>query len=291
MKLLITLLSCFVFITVYSQKFEETVTRKIEFEKKDPANVLMIANINGEVKVEGYQGNEILLEMKKSITAKTEGRLQAAKEELSLGVSDRYDTIIVYIKGPCGNFNNYRKGGSKRKNSWGYNWNNCEYTYDFTFDMTLKVPKDQKLYVSTVNDGDIEISNVDSNITARNVNGGIFLKGLKGGVNARTINGDVNLEYLTNPGVASHYYTLNGDINAEFVKGLSANVSFKSYNGDLFTDIEDLKYKPTVIQKDVKKGDGIKYKIGESQAFQTRSGGVELDFETFNGDVYLKENN
>jgi len=44
---------------------------------------------------------------------------------------------------------------------------------------------------------------------------------------------------------------------------------------------------PVVVEKKPRK-EGIEYKINGNR-FKVGSGGVSLDFETFNGNVYLKE--
>ncbi len=82
---------------------------------------------------------------------------------------------------------------------------------------------------------------------------------------------------------------MNGDINALFVKGLAANVSFKSFNGDLYTNVQNLEGLPAIIEKKQDK-EGMNLKIGGNR-FKVGNGGALLDFETFNGDVIVKEKN
>jgi DUF4097 and DUF4098 domain-containing protein YvlB len=45
---------------------------------------------------------------------------------------------------------------------------------------------------------------------------------------------------------------------------------------------------PTLVQKKAK-GKGIKYKVGGKCNLKIGNGNVLLDFETFNGNVYVKE--
>jgi DUF4097 and DUF4098 domain-containing protein YvlB len=106
---------------------------------------------------------------------------------------------------------------------------------------------------------------------------------------ASTINGDVDIEYAKNPVKDCKFYSLNGDINAYFQKGLAANFSFESFNGDFYTDIEPLESLPVQVEQ-TKNGENVKYKVNGNR-YKIRTGGPLLDFETFNGDVYLKERN
>ena len=270
-----------------AQGYSEDIKQEISFEKPGVANVFYLTNINGSIKVEAYDGQQVILEAKKQVKAKNNERLERSRQELSLGVIDRYDTIIVYVKGPCGAFG--IKGNKHGESRWNYNWNNCEYDYDFKFDFTLKVPKTMNLYLSTINEGDIDVSSVSGSLNVNNVNGGISLKQVSGLAKVHTINGNVTLDYQSLPKEASKYYTLNGDINVLFPKGLKADMTFKSFNGDFYTNIEKLEYKQAMVEKKpAGKSGGLAY-VDSRTAISVGGGGVNLDFETFNGDVFVKE--
>ena len=281
-----------------AQVFTEKITRELAFEKKGSNNTLMIFNINGDVKVEGYNGDKILLEVEKRITAKTEARLAEGKEEIQLGVLDRADTLLVYVKGICSEFGRVDK---KRKwqskwHGWGYNWSDwgkgrndedCDKDYDYKMSFTIKVPSTVSVFASTINDGDIVIAGISSYVLANNINGSIRLKNISGATNASTINGSVDLDYSGNPPGDSRYYSLNGNINANFRKGLAAQLTFKSFNGDFYSSVDDITPMAVTVEK-YAKGNGIQYKVNGNR-YKVRQGGPLLDFETFNGDVYLKE--
>lgn len=280
-----------------AQQKTKTMSKEIVFEQPGTSNVLYLANINGHVKAEGYEGNKVLLEATRTIKAKTDARLEKALEELSIGIIDRVDTILVYIKSPCNRFGNKSPRYQKRKTGWGYNWDDykddCREQYDYTFDFALKIPKNLNVYLSTVNDGDISIKGLDAKLAAHNINGSIDLQNVTNEVYAYTINGDVTIDYDALPKSSdgdSYFYTLNGDINANYPKGLKAHVSFKSYNGDLFTNIDDIQYMPALVSEEKTKDKGVSFKVDTKSLITVRGGGVALDFETFNGDVYVKEN-
>lgn len=278
-----------------AQTFTENITRELSFEKKGANNTLMIFNVNGQVKVEGYVGDKILVEVEKRINAKTDARLEKGKEEIQLGVLDRADTLLVYVQGICSEFGKLTKrdGWQRKWKGWGYNWsdcgrnNNCDKEYDYRMNFTIKVPSSISVFASTVNDGDVEISTINNYVLADNVNGDIRLKNISGATHASTINGSVDLDYSGNPPGDSRYYSLNGDINANFRKGLAAQLTFKSFNGDFYSTVDDITPMAVVVEK-YKKGDGIQYKVNGNR-YKVRQGGPLLDFETFNGNVYLKE--
>jgi DUF4097 and DUF4098 domain-containing protein YvlB len=176
------------------------------------------------------------------------------------------------------------------RNKWTYNWegnNDCDTKYDYKLDFTIKVPSSVNLVLSTINDGDISVENVNGVLKVENINGGIKLKNISREASATTINGNVDIEYAKNPNKACRFYTLNGDINAWFQKGLTANMAFKSFNGEFYSNVKSLESLPASVEKEQADGE-TKYKVNGNR-FKIGSGGALLDFETFNGNVYLKE--
>jgi DUF4097 and DUF4098 domain-containing protein YvlB len=292
MKILIGFCCMAIASLVNGQSFNGKIIREFSFEKKSLANTLHVANINGDITVIGYEGDKITVEIDRSISGKTTSRLEKGKEEVQLGVIDRADTIILYVKDGCNTFTAF--GNNKwedQRNGWDYNWNcnngNCNIDYDYKMDFTIKVPSSVNVILSTVNNGDLVVEMMAGVVKANNINGSIRLSNLKREANASTINGDVDIEYITNPQSDCRFYSLNGDINALFEKGLAANMSFQSFNGEFYTNVDQIQQLPAKLEK-ADEGAGLKYKI-DGNRYKIGSGGAFLDFETFNGNVYLKE--
>ncbi|HCW06615.1 MAG TPA: hypothetical protein DGG95_04525 [Cytophagales bacterium] len=273
---------------VQAQTFTDKITKELKFEKASPSNTLVLANINGSIKILGYDGDKILIEAERTIKAKSDARLEKGKAEAQLKVIDRMDSLIVYVGNGCNKFGNRNK---KHGSGWSYygdcDGDDCKILYDFTFNFTVKVPSGINVEVSTINEGNISVDHMKGSVKANNINGAIKLSALEGSADASTINGDVDIEYLRNPNKDCKYYTLNGDINALFSKGLAANMSFKSFNGSLYTNVAQLEGLPAMLEKKESEN-GIKLKVANNR-FKIRNGGVMQDFETFNGDVIVKE--
>lgn len=296
-KCVIFLLGMLLTTSAFAQEFSDKINKELAFEKKGVNNAIIVANINGSVKITGYDGDKVLIEVNRKVSAKTQERLETGKKEIQLGVIDRADTLILFVEGDCNDFG--RTAGNQHHDNqggWGYNWNDCRgrgrdcrKDYDYTMDFTLRVPRNVNLLVSTVNNGDISVENMTGAVNAGNVNGSIKLANIVREVNASTINGDVDIDYAVNPDKESRFYTLNGDINANFRKGLGASLSFESFNGSFYTNVDQLETLPVVVEKKPQ-ADGIRYKVNGNR-FKVGKGGVNLEFETFNGNVYLKEKN
>lgn len=274
-------------VKVSAQVFKETITKELSFEKNAGVSTLIVANLNGFVKVEGYNGDKVLIKAERVIEAKSTEKLETGKREIGIGNMNLTDTILLYVDRPCYKIKKNKHG------SWGYDGNDCNQEvwrkgdpYVYSLNFIIQVPYDVNIVLSTINQGDIEASNMKASITANNVNGNIKLDHIKGKTIARTVNGNVDLNYDAIPVQNCQYYTLNGAINANFPSRLTADFTFKTFQGDLYTNIDKIERLPALIEE--KKGEGTKYKIIGSH-YRAGKGGVLLDFETFNGNVYLKE--
>jgi hypothetical protein len=282
------ILMLIVVLKINAQTYTDKLVREFSFAKASTQNTLIVGNINGAIHVVGYDGAKILIEVERTIKANTNERIELGKKEIQLTTEDLLDTLIVSASERCNKFQFIKDDGKKR---WAYNWDckkgDCTIPYSYTMNFKIKVPFAINVAVSTINEGDVLIEKVTGLVKANNINGHIKLTSLKRATEAHTINGNVYLEYEGNPIEASKFYTLNGDINASFQKGLAANLSFKSFQGELLTNLNELESLPSVIEKEPYK-DGVKYKVKNSR-FKVSKGGSNLDFETFNGNVILKE--
>ena len=262
--------------------FNETIKKELSFKDNDPSNTLVLKNIFGPVTVEGYSGNSIQIEVDKRITAENQEDLELGKKELVIKVVEQGNRWVVHPDAPYINYN--EKG---LRFDWCNNYEEPDYHHKLSF--KVKVPKGINLNVSTVNDGDIYVANTRGNfIKVNNVNGGIDLKNVEGKTNLHCINGEVNVSYASNPAEASKYYSLNGDINITYQNALSADVSFTTMNGELFTDFEvEKQYMRT--KKEISAKRKGKFKYESTPVVQIGNGGLQLDFETLNGNVFIKK--
>src|SRR6187455_1053177 len=84
---------------LFAQTHSEKISKSLSFGKLSDANTVIIANINGSVRVEGYEGSDVRIEVDKTITAKTTDRLEKGKQQIQLGTLDLVDTVVVFIEG------------------------------------------------------------------------------------------------------------------------------------------------------------------------------------------------
>lgn len=267
-------------ISAQAQEFKEHISKQFTLQKSAAETVVGIYNIDGSMKVEGYSGNQVMIEIDKTISARSEEDLERGKKEFKLDFEQKPDSVLAYISEPW-----YSRPHSYRHNEGGRNIH-----YNVKLEFTVKVPFNVNLQVSTVNNGDISIKNVYGSLHVNNVNGGITIVNAKGATMANTINGPVTINYLSVPPDASSYYTLNGQLKVTYPANLSAELEFKSMNGGFYTDFQDLQVMPTKITKTTQKDNSTTiYKLSEHPDIRVGAGGKTFKFETMNGNIYIKK--
>lgn len=249
--------------------------------QKAAATVFALHNVWGNVTVEGYNGDKILIEIDQTISARDAAEMERAKKEFKLGFDAKTDSIIAYTAEPY---------DTRPRHSRYHDDNEERRYYTVRLDYVVKVPNNININVATVNDGKVEVKDVYGSLKVNNINGSVSIANAKGTTVARTINGNLTVNYLSIPKEASSFYTLNGKLEATFPSNLSADVKFKSMNGGFYTDFEETEALPSEVEKTQSKNDnGTTYKLNKSSGVKVGKGGLGLKFETLNGNIYLKK--
>jgi len=268
-----------------AQKSNETIIEELNFSSNSDKNILVVKNINGPIRVEGYDGSSIKLEAEKTISAKRESYLEEGNQDIQVKIEELGNRLYVYVETPNNNFNT---SSGRYENSRNNRW--VKLDYRFFVDFKLKVPRSINVELATMNDGDIYAKDVQGDeIIVNNLNGAITLDNIAGRTDVNALNKDINITYHKNPNGDSKYHSLNGDVNVTFKEGLNADVSFKSLNGDMYTNYETTALKPELEKSKTKNGKGVKYNMSSNQAYRIGKGGIKLDFNLLNGDATLKK--
>ncbi len=161
-------------------------------------------------------------------------------------------------------------------------------------DLAIQVPVGSTVRLSTVNDGDIEVENIDGEVEVSNTNGEIRVKNVRGPVSANTVNGDVTVVFRGAMVAAPMAFsTLNGDVDVTFPADLKATVRLQSDNGEIYSDFdvdvttETLRGKEESKGKEKEKG-RFHVIVSREMIGRINGGGPEILFKTFNGDVLLR---
>ncbi|HVN59160.1 MAG TPA: hypothetical protein VMT63_12750 [Bacteroidales bacterium] len=275
----LALVSVFLPGNAAANEFREHISREFSLQNNGHTKNLLVYNFSGFIKVEGYAGDKIVMEIDKEITAGSENDLATGKKELKLSYDLTDDSITAYLEAPY---------DTRPRNSY-HKRCNCDPPYSFKLDFTIRVPSGMNLTLSTVNDGVVSAKLVWGNLNLCNVNGEIWAEKIKGKTSAHTVNGDVNISYLSNPSEESSFYTVNGDITVTFQPDLSANLEFRSMNGQFYTNFPDAHLIPLPSRKYEEESGGSRiYRLSRATVFRFGKGGKDFNFETLNGDIFIK---
>ena len=157
-------------------------------------------------------------------------------------------------------------------------------------DLTIRVPRNFSLKVSTVNDGDITIDNVAGELEVTNVNGDITLNQVAGSAVANTVNGDLRATFTSiTAGAPMAFSTLNGKVDVTLPANASAALKMKSDRGEVYSDFDVAltKGQPKVARTSQ---DGLSRLRTDDWTYgKINSGGAELTLKTFNGNIFLRK--
>ena len=268
---------CFAQFSASAQEYKTHVSKEFSYQK----GMVGIYNLFGSVKVEGYSGNKVVMEIDETISADDQQTLEQGKKEFKLEFEQKPDSIMAFLGEP------WNTKPNQRNRHWD---DHRKIEYRVKLEFLVKVPYNVNLDASTVNDGDLYVKNVYGTLKINNVNGKIDIVNAKGTTRAHTVNGGVTVNYLAVPPDASSYYTINGELRVTYPSSLAADVSFKSMNGQFYTDFQNVEVMPSKVTKSENKtGSTIIYKLSKNSDIRFGAGGKTFKFETLNGNVYIKK--
>ena len=246
---------------------------KIPIPLSDPNRpvFLKVGLLSGGITVKGTAGKEVLVEAKMPpVDEDREREKKAGTLKLipntSLGLTAEEEDNTVTISTGL-------RGVSRR------------------IDLLIQVPTACSMKLSTVNDGDIEVENVNGDLEINNTNGSITLKQIAGSAVAQTLNGEVLVQFTrVNAEKAMSFSSMNGDIDVTFPASLKASMQLKSEQGDIFSDF-DLQLEKSAARVDKnEKGKG-KFRVTVEKVMRgtVNGGGQEIQFTNFNGDIFIRK--
>lgn len=260
-----------------SLRLKEQETIRKSFNLTADHKTLEIDNIFGSIEVTGGEGNQVQLVVNKTISAESKDRMEAAKKEVTLDITDQPDFLKFYVNGPfrC-NCNDGCEG------------NRGDRGYRVKMDFQLQVPRNIEVKLKTVNSGHVRVQDVTGNFSVHNVNGGIEMLNVAGSGLAKTVNGPVKVTFRENPRENSDFATINGNVELYFVHGLSGDFRFKTMNGHVFSDF-DMTSLPAQPVSAEQRGTKFVYRSDRYTGGRIGSGGPEIKAENLNGDIRVLE--
>jgi hypothetical protein len=235
---------------------------------------LVIDNISGFIEVTA--GNTVEMDIEKTLRGESEDRLSLARKEISLSTTQEGGLVRLLVDGP------FRCHCSE--NSVNFRGHQV---YEFNYNFKVRVPRGVKLELRTVNGSRITMEGTVGDYTISNVNGPIEMKDVEGSGSVHTVNGGVKVLYAKNPTGPTSFKTVNGSLDISFRPGLNADVKMKTLNGGLYTDFDVAALPVAASQAENRNGKFV-WSSRRMTGVRIGSGGPELQFETLNGNVMIK---
>ncbi len=248
---------------------QETHQQQIIVPLTQPENSgrLVVKQVSGSISVTGHSGKDVVIKasLRQHSFGKTTdtGLKQIPNSSLKLKVEEEANTVKVI----------------NLQSNW-------------IIDLEIKVPYVFSLYLNTVDDGDIKVSNINGEFEISNVNGGITILNASGSASANTTNGNIKGHFKEiSEGINMAFSTFEGSIDVSFPPTLMADVIMSSEKGEILTDF-DLELQDQVepafkIKKGVK---NYKAKIEQWTKGKINGGGPEIHFNTYNGNITIRSN-
>jgi len=278
MKNFILWIAVSVFLTfsaVFARTFSKTEVKTFDIS---PNGKVVVENVNGNVKVESWDKNQVMVQITKTIKADDQEDADEHFGRVRIEIENGKDYLEIRTHYPHEGWGGFWywlfHGGSENPN--------VEYV--------MKVPSTIKLDAGSTN-GNIEIHSISGGVEAHSTNGNVEVHSVSSGVDARTTNGWLNLDIVggkiegstTNGGITAtisnaadfhglYLGTTNGTIKIYCPENLNAVVSAHTTNGRIRTEF------PITIQGDF---------IGKSLDGRINNGGAAIDLHTTNGSIEI----
>ena len=230
---------------------------------------LNVGLINGSIKVTGYAGKEVIIDAETTpVTNKKEKTDESAsgmkrinpRAGLELSAEEKNNKVNV-------NSSSHRQ----------------------PVNLSIKVPQQFTLKVSTINNGDIVIDNVSGELEINNVNGDITMTNVSGSAVANTVNGIIKANFKTITDSPMAFTTLNGNVDITFPATVKMNTKVKSDRGEVYSDF-DMDIDKTA-PKGVRSAQSGMYKVSIEEWIQGKvnGGGSEVMMKNMHGNIYIRK--
>jgi len=238
---------------------------------------LEVDNVWGSIEVIADTTDKVELTVARTNEAESKEKLERAKKEVTLDITQEEGTLKLYVNGP------FR---CQCDDCW---HSRDDEGYRVKMDFKVHVPRDIDIKVKTVNEGRVKVSNINGSFVVRNVNGDIEMDNVAGSGTARTVNGPVIVSFRQNPHQNSEFKTVNGSIELRFAHDLSADFRFKTLNGGIYSDFPVTTLPVHAIQEE-RRGGKMVYRADRFTGARVNGGGPEIQIENLNGDIRILEN-
>lgn len=256
----------------WSAEDTETSHKTFKVAAGENASKLLVDQVNGYIHVTGGSGSDIQVTVERRTRAVSKARLDAAKNEVKLNMTQEGNTVKLAEDGPY------------RTSNGGVHYDSDDYGYSVTFNFDVEVPVGASLDLHAVN-GPIEVKNTTGDFKIHAVNGHLTMDGVGGSGSMETVNGPMKATFNRNPAHDSSFRTVNGSIDLYFASSPDADMELQTLHGGVYSDF-DVTTLPTTV-----KGENLAnrfvYRTVGAMKVRAGKGGPTLTLHTLNGTIRM----
>lgn len=255
-----------------------SVEEKQTIQKTFPAaKRIEVENVNGSIRVTGYEGREVQLTVYETLAGDSKEKLEQARREIKLDITTPQEgTLRLYVDGP---FRCQCRDGS-------VSFRERDPGYTFRHEFEIKAPRDTAIYLRNVNGGAIKVENIAGDYDVRNINGRVEMLETEGSGRAYSLNGGLKVLFRSNPRAESYFGSLNGRVELFFQPNLSADLRMKTFNGGIYSDFMVTPLPARAGTTERRDGKTI-YRADRFTSARVGNGGPEIKLDGFNGDIRI----
>jgi len=257
----------------------QAATLKDHFDKTVPLKAgsqVTLRNVNGFVKLEAWDRDEVRIEADKQVKAGTDSAARKFMDQVRIDVTPGSGGLRIETHAP-------KRGAG---GIWDAMFGN---SINYHVNYTLHVPRQAAVDAESVNggvslagthgrvrlgttNGAVDVKDVTGEVNAGSTNGGISATHVSGAMKAETTNGAVEVELTSFPaGSNLHFESTNGHVHVRLPRDARLSVDAETTNGHVKSDFEvpGAKAGKRSLKGDINGGGG-QLKI------RTTNGGIEI---------------
>ena len=248
---------------ISSKTFCQSEQLVINFTQTSLPGQLTFENPKGSIKVTGYDGEVILvtgtLRFRDAEKVVSDGMRRIVQNALDISAEVNGNNVTLQCR-----------------------------TIGKTVDFDIKVPRNFSLKLKSLDNGTVEIVNINGEIEIENTNGDILLENISGSAVLSSVYGKISAVFReVNPNSPMMFTSFEGDITITFPETINARLKMKSERGEILSDFD---IKPVKRQPVVTKVENTRiYSLEDWIVGLINAGGPEYIIKSYNGDVYLRK--
>ena len=304
-KIWITLLVLF-FTTSVSYAESYTERKVMKFNNPSKPGILKIVSGEGNISIEGYDGNEVIIETKSTMENvlnppdKAKGMKRISGSGMTIYAEEENNTIVItrsmqsevdlVIQVPYNT--SIRCGGEKTGESV-KNAGQSVTENGINIGMMVNSILASLNIPGGVFGGNITIGNITGDIEISTLEGNITLTNISGGVVANAIDGEMLITFKKITGdKPMAFSTIDGDIDVTLPSDIRATVTAKNVEGNTYTDFQMALTSGVNVIKDQKSSgfpNNLIGNFGNSVTGKINGGGTEILITTVDGDIFIRK--